>query len=179
VVALITVAAAAFLVSRPPSPTIIAGHPLLDAPAPEIALRDIDGHEVRLSDYRGRPVIVNFWASWCIPCREEFPILKGARERYAAQGLEVLGVIFDDDPEVARAYMARAGAAWPALDDADGAVAADYLVNVPPLSFFVDPTGTVRSIAYGPPPSGSIDDRIMGILPATASTPPDVSSPAP
>jgi cytochrome c biogenesis protein CcmG, thiol:disulfide interchange protein DsbE len=174
-----TVTAVVILVTRTPSPTVIGGHPLLDAPAPNIALRDIDGHEIRLSDYRGRPVIVNFWASWCIPCREEFPLLKEARKRYAAQGLEILGVVFDDDPETARAYMARAGAAWPALVDADGAIAAAYLVNVPPLSFFVDPTGIVRSIAYGPPPSGSIDDRIAAILPAPASAPPDASSPAP
>jgi cytochrome c biogenesis protein CcmG, thiol:disulfide interchange protein DsbE len=177
-IALTAIAAAVLLVTRSPAPTIIGGHPLLDAPAPDIALRDIDGHEVRLADYRGRPVIVNFWASWCIPCREEFPILKAARERFAAQGLEVLGVVFDDDPEAARAYMAKAGATWPALVDPGGAVAAAYLVNVPPLSFFVDGAGIVRSIAYGPPPSGSIDDRITAILPAAASAPPDVS-PAP
>jgi cytochrome c biogenesis protein CcmG/thiol:disulfide interchange protein DsbE len=150
---------------------VIGGHPLLDAPAPDIALRDIDGNAVRLADYRGRPVIVNFWATWCIPCREEFPLLKAARERYAAAGLEILGVVFEDDPEAARAYMARAGAEWPALVDPDGAVAASYLVNAPPLSFFVDAAGIVRSIAYGPPPSGSIDDRISAILPGASPAP--------
>ena len=160
-----------FLVTRPASPTVIGGHPLLDAPAPDFALRDLDGKEVSLSDYRGRPVIVNFWASWCIPCREEFPLLKGARERYGADGLEVLGVVFEDDPEAARAYMAKAGASWPGLVDPDGEVAAAYYVNGPPLSFFVDPEGVVRSIAYGPPPSGTLDDRIAAILPDAAPTP--------
>jgi cytochrome c biogenesis protein CcmG/thiol:disulfide interchange protein DsbE len=162
---------AVFLATRPASPTVIGGHPLLDAPAPDFALRDLDGNEVTLSDYRGRPVIVNFWASWCIPCREEFPILKGAREAYAAQGLEVLGVTFQDDPASARAYMARAGATWPGLVDPDGAVAADYHVNGPPMSFFIDPQGVVRSIAYGPPPSGTIDDRIAAILPGASPSP--------
>jgi cytochrome c biogenesis protein CcmG/thiol:disulfide interchange protein DsbE len=161
----------AIVVANEASPTVIGGHPLLDAAAPEFALRDLDGNEVRLSDYRGRPVIVNFWASWCIPCREEFPLLKGARDRYAADGLEVLGVVFNDDPEAARGYMTRAGASWPALVDPDGTVAADYFVNGPPLSFFVDSDGIVRSIAYGPPPSGSIDDRIAAILPAETAAP--------
>jgi cytochrome c biogenesis protein CcmG/thiol:disulfide interchange protein DsbE len=143
---------AVLLVTRPASPTVIGGHPLLDAPAPDFTLRDLDGQEVKLSDYRGRSVIVNFWASWCIPCREEFPILKSARDRYAGQGLEVLGVVFEDSPEAAEAYMAKAGATWPALVDPDGAVAADYIVN-------------------GPPPSGTIDDRIAAILPGASPSP--------
>jgi cytochrome c biogenesis protein CcmG/thiol:disulfide interchange protein DsbE len=162
---------AVLLVTRPASPTVIGGHPLLDAPAPDFTVRDLDGQEVKLSEYRGRPVIVNFWASWCIPCREEFPILKSARDTYAAQGLEILGVTFQDDPESARAYMAKAGAAWPGLVDPDGAVAADYSVNGPPMSFFIDPEGVVRSIAYGPPPSGTIDDRIAAILPGASPSP--------
>ena len=125
------------------------------------------------------PVIVNFWASWCIPCREEFPLLKAARERYADQRLEILGVVFDDAPEPARRYMDRAGARWPALVDEDGAVAAAYSVHVPPLSFFIDPDGVVRSIAYGPPPSGTIDDRIRAILPTTSPASATPASPTP
>ena len=159
------------LITRPASPAVIGGHPLVGKPAPDITLRDLDGHDVRLADYRGRPVIVNFWASWCIPCREEFPLLKAARERYADDGLEIVGVVFDDDVEAARAYMARAGASWPALDDPLGAAAAAYIVNAPPLSFFIDPDGVVRSIAYGPPSSGSIDDRIAAILPRSTAAP--------
>jgi cytochrome c biogenesis protein CcmG, thiol:disulfide interchange protein DsbE len=166
--AVLSIAAAVLFVTRPPWPIVIGGHPLLDASAPDIALRDLDGQEVRLADYRGRPVIVNFWASWCLPCRAEFPLLRAARERYAEQGLEILGVVFDDDAEAAQRYMARAGATWPGLIDPGGAVAAAYKVTVPPLSFFVDPSGVVRSIAYGPPPSGTIDDRIAAILPGAS-----------
>jgi hypothetical protein len=72
--------------------------------------------------------------------------------------------------------MARAGATWPGLVDPEEIVAEAYKVNVPPLSFFVDPEGVVRSIAYGPPPSGTIDDRIADIL-AGASTAPGSPSP--
>ena len=158
----------AFLAIRPDRALVIGPHPLLGAAAPDFALQDLDGHQVRLADYRGRPVIVNFWASWCVPCRTEFPRLRAARDRYADQGLEILGIVFDDDADSARAYMARAGATWPALIDDGGRIAAAYKVRGPPLSFFVDGGGTVRSISYGPPPSGTIDDRIRAILPGAS-----------
>ena len=170
-VAVVIAVAAFVLVLRPASPTVLGGHPLFGQPAPDFTLRDLDGREVRLADYRGRPVIVNFWASWCVPCREEFPLLKAARARYTDQGLEILGVVFDDDPDAARRYMARAGATWPGLVDTDDRVADAYKVNVPPLSFFVDPEGIVRSISYGPPPSGTIDDRIAALLPTATPVP--------
>lgn len=158
----------AFIVIRPDRTLVIGPHPLLEKAAPDFVLQDLEGHRVRLTDYRGRPVIVNFWASWCIPCRTEFPLLRAARDRYADQGLEVLGIVFDDDADSARAYMATSGATWPALIDDGGRMAAAYKVNGPPLSFFIDGSGTVRSITYGPPPSGTIDDRIRAILPGPA-----------
>ncbi|HVQ23250.1 MAG TPA: TlpA disulfide reductase family protein, partial [Candidatus Saccharimonadia bacterium] len=126
----------AFLAIRPGGALVIGPHPLLHAAAPDFVLQDLDGHPVRLADYRGRPVIVNFWASYCIPCRTEFALLRAARDRYADQRLEILGIVFNDDPASARAYMARASAAWPALIDEGGRTAAAYKVNGPPLSFF-------------------------------------------
>jgi thiol-disulfide isomerase/thioredoxin len=75
--------------------------------APEFAVTDLDGNPIQLADLAGRPVIVNFWASWCPPCIEEFPLLKSAAERHADDGLVVIGIVHRDRSEAARAFMSR------------------------------------------------------------------------
>jgi cytochrome c biogenesis protein CcmG/thiol:disulfide interchange protein DsbE len=69
---------------------------VIGASAPEFALADLDGNPVRLSDLRGRPVIINFWASWCGPCVEEFPLLERALDEHRSEGLAVVGIVFND-----------------------------------------------------------------------------------
>jgi len=96
--------------ATPGASGVIIGSPLLNQPAPEFELVSLDGSHVKLSDYRGRPVIVNFWASWCIPCRDEFPQFVSAKEQYSSQGLEVLGIIHEDDAQSAAAFAADHGA---------------------------------------------------------------------
>jgi cytochrome c biogenesis protein CcmG, thiol:disulfide interchange protein DsbE len=152
--------------------TVVGGPPLVGKPAPAIELQDDQGRTVHLSDYRGRPVIVNFWASWCTPCRGEFPLLRSAREAHAADGLEVLGVVYKDTPDAARAFMTDQGAAWPMLVDEGGRVAAAYGVLGIPQSFWIDGTGIVRQVSFGPPPSGSLDALLATILPPAASPSP-------
>ncbi|HEX9738536.1 MAG TPA: TlpA disulfide reductase family protein, partial [Candidatus Limnocylindria bacterium] len=86
--------------------------------APDFALADLDGEPVRLADYVGRPVIVNFWASWCLPaCAEEFPILAEALEVHADIGLAVIGIVYRDRSEAARAFGEQLGATWPLVMD--------------------------------------------------------------
>lgn len=149
-----------------PSPTtiIVERNPLLDQPAPEFQLATVDGEQVALSDYRGRPVIINFWASWCVPCREEFPVLRAARERYAARGLEILGIIHDDGPQTATEFAAGYGATWPMLVDESDAAWNTYRGVFLPISYFIDRDGIVRTVSYGPPPSGVLDEQIAQIL---------------
>ena len=88
-----------------------------------------------------------------------------ARERYVDRGLEVLGIVFDDDPDAARDVHGPCRRHLAGARRSRAATAAAYKVNAPPLSFFIDGSGMVRSITYGPPPSGTIDDRIAAILP--------------
>ncbi len=144
---------------------IVVGAGGLDGqPAPRFRLTDLQGQTLSLAAFIGQPLIVNFWASWCIPCQQEFPIYRQARERYAAQGLEVLGIIYEDSAENARRFMAREGATWPALLDPDGSVARAYRVTAIPTSFFVDRQGIVRDASYGPPPEDALAAYIAQIV---------------
>jgi cytochrome c biogenesis protein CcmG/thiol:disulfide interchange protein DsbE len=112
---------------------LVAFRPSGDDPAPAgaapaIDTVDLDGRRVRLADHRGTPVLVNFWASWCVPCRREFPLLKEAQ----GGGVDVLGVVFDDTVDAARSFMREQGATWPALQDPGGRIAAAYGVGFRP-----------------------------------------------
>lgn len=146
------------------SPVVVGRDPLMDAAAPEISLTAVDGRQVALSDYRGRPVIVNFWASWCVPCRDEFPLLAAARAAHQADGLEILGVIHDDSAQSAAAFAATYNAEWPLLVDADDVAWNAYHGAFVPVTYFVDRAGIVRAVSYGPPPSASLDSLLARIL---------------
>jgi cytochrome c biogenesis protein CcmG/thiol:disulfide interchange protein DsbE len=147
-------------------PQVIGGHPLLDRPAPGFVLQDLDGRDVSLSEFRGRPLLVYFWASWCLPCRTEFPLLKAALAAHAGEGLAALGIVFKDSATSAARFMSAEGASWPALVDPDGAVAAAYAVSAPPMTFYVDSAGIVRTVSFGPPPAGSLEGLLARILPS-------------
>jgi cytochrome c biogenesis protein CcmG/thiol:disulfide interchange protein DsbE len=118
--------------------------------APDFALADLDGEPVRLADYAGRPVLVNFWASWCLPCVEEFPVLAEALETHADIGLAVIGIVYRDRSEAARAFGNQLGATWPLVMDPGERVARAYGVFGPPESWLIGPDGVVVSRHIGP-----------------------------
>lgn len=119
------------------------------APAPALEGVALDGSTVSLAALRGRPVIINFWASWCGPCRAEFPMFRAALTAHANDGLAIIGVVFKDDAGPARAFASEAQASWPSLPDATGVAARAYRVVAPPQTFFVDRSGIVRRIQVG------------------------------
>lgn len=115
--------------------------------APPLTGTTVDGRTVSLADLRGKPVIVNFWASWCGPCVREFPVLKDAEVHHP--GLVILGVIYQDDAAAAGAFATQMSADWANLTDPDGSMADAYLVVAPPQSYFIDRKGIVHSRQFG------------------------------
>jgi cytochrome c biogenesis protein CcmG/thiol:disulfide interchange protein DsbE len=132
--------------------------------APQFALADLDGQPVRLADLLGRPVIVNFWASSCAPCVDEFPLLAAALERHRGEGLAVIGIVYRDRSESAREFMARMGAAWPAVMDPAEAAALAYGVYGPPESFFIGRDGIVAGRQIGQLSEADLDRQLSLIL---------------
>jgi cytochrome c biogenesis protein CcmG/thiol:disulfide interchange protein DsbE len=112
-------------------------------------LRTLSGREVSLSALRGRPVVLNFWASWCVSCKAEHPYLLDAWRHYASQ-VGFVGVLFQDTSDGARSYMRQYGGGWPSLQDPDQSVAIGYGVAGPPETFFIDRRGIVRFKVVGP-----------------------------
>ena len=137
--------------------------PLLDAPAPPFSLADLQGQRVDLSDLRGQPVMVNFWATWCQPCIVEHPVLQAAARRWEGRA-HFLGVVYQDDPELIRAFIARRGGWGRTLLDPDGETAIAYGVYGAPETFFIDSSGTVVRKVTGPMGGAFLDDIIEGLL---------------
>jgi cytochrome c biogenesis protein CcmG/thiol:disulfide interchange protein DsbE len=146
--------------------TVVGGHPLSGKPAPEIDLLTLDGERVTLSSLRGRPVLINFWATWCPPCREEFPLMVEAYAEHADAGLEILGVLHADAAEGARAFAADEGATWPILLDPDDVAWSDYLGVGLPTSFYVDAEGIVQAFSLGPFTESGMKSQLATILPS-------------
>ena len=132
--------------------------------APDFALADLDGNPVRLADLRGRPIILNFWASWCGPCVDEFPILQDAVDQHAADGLAIVGVVFRDNSEAARGFRERMGATWPAAMDPGEDTAERYGIYGPPETFFIDADGIVVARQIGPLSRSDLQRHLSTLL---------------
>jgi peroxiredoxin len=120
-----------------------------DAAAPDFTLRQIDGPNLRLAEQRGRVVMVNFWATWCGPCRVELPHLARLHEKYRGAGFVLLGVNIDDDPNAAKALAGKLGLKFPVLLDAGKTVVATYDLNAMPATVLIDRDGRVRHLHRG------------------------------
>ncbi|PZN06264.1 MAG: alkyl hydroperoxide reductase [Bacillota bacterium] len=133
--------------AQEPSPSVIA----VGTPAPDFELQDVTGRTVRLSDYRGKVVFLNFWATWCPPCREEMPEIQRLVDK-GVPDLVVLGVNTSDPatPAEVKAFMERNGFTWRVPYDAGSRVARIYRVVYLPTSYFIGPDGIVWAKYIGP-----------------------------
>jgi cytochrome c biogenesis protein CcmG/thiol:disulfide interchange protein DsbE len=135
-------------------------------PAPPITGTALDGSSIDLAAYRGHPVVVNFWASWCTPCREEFPLFKQRLEELGAKdGLTVLGVLYKDQAEPASRFTTEFGATWPTVTDPGDAIAKAYRVVAPPQTYFIDADGVLQGIQIGEVRPEDFDTQYAKIAP--------------
>ena len=117
--------------------------------APDFALKSSTGENLRLSEYRGDVVMINFWATWCGPCRQEMPLLDELYGRYQRVGFNLLGVNIDDDSRRAMQMIDELGVSFPVLFDSRKEVSKLYDVEAMPVTVLVDREGTIRYIHHG------------------------------
>lgn len=130
--------------------------PVVGQPAPDFTLVDIQGETVRLSSLRGKPVLVNFWATWCTPCAQEMPMIESAYQKEGSQ-FAVLAVNADEPDAKVRDYVNNMGLTFTILLDPGGTVQSQYRLNGYPSSFFIDGDGIIR-------------DEYIGIMDSTQLT---------
>ena len=117
--------------------------------APDVSLPLAKGGPVSLSQLRGQIVLLNFWSSWCGPCREEFPVLDALYREHHEQGLVLIGVDIDAYPEDALPFLRKHPISFPIARDSDGAVSSRFLLDSMPMSVLVDRRGNIRWIHRG------------------------------
>jgi peroxiredoxin len=123
--------------------------PAVGVVAPDFALKSDSGRNVRLSELRGQVVLVNFWASWCSPCRQELPLLNKIFTRYRAAGFTLLAISVDDDRKNAEAMLKRLELQFPTLFDGNKNVVKLYGVDTMPATLVIDRDGRVRYLHRG------------------------------
>ena len=143
------VVAALLLVTLASPASAASPSPWRGGPTPPLVLKDLDGREVRLDAFRGRTVIVNFWATWCAPCVEEMPSLARLRAKYAAQGLEVIAVNYQENAARIKPFLERHNLDLAVVRDHDGSARTAWGVGVFPSTFVIGPDQKVAFVVVG------------------------------
>jgi peroxiredoxin len=146
--------------------TVQGGPAAVGRVAPDFTTQTLDGNRVRLSQYRGKPVLLNFWATWCAPCKDEMPLIQRASDIYEGQGLVVLAVNYQQTSTSSmKAFLRKVDARFPAVFDPAGQIAAAYGVNVGlPVSVFIDRSGVVSFIQLGQMSDAVLQQHLHAIL---------------
>jgi peroxiredoxin len=135
--------------------------------APDFTLPTLDGAVLTLSDLRGRPVVLNFWASWCVPCRVEMPALAAAYEQYRSEGLVIIAfnVTYQDSLPAVEAFVEEFKLPFPVVLDKEGHVTADdYQLRGLPMSIFIDRDGIITQVQLGAMTENQIGDFLKELL---------------
>ncbi|MSP13650.1 MAG: TlpA family protein disulfide reductase [Chloroflexi bacterium] len=119
------------------------------AAPPTFSLPGVDGKNISLDQFKGHPLVINFWATWCSPCRYEMPFLQQAQDKYRDQGLVVLGVDVAEDPSLVGAFAKQFNLSFPIVVDGTGAVSNIYQAHAIPITYFVDKNGVVTDVHPG------------------------------
>jgi cytochrome c biogenesis protein CcmG/thiol:disulfide interchange protein DsbE len=141
-----------------------SGYTRVGKAAPDFAIPLLEGGEFVLSEHAGRPVVINFWASWCPPCVEEAPVLERSWQSHKDLGVAFLGIDIQDTEEDARFFVRRFGATYPNGRDEDGKITIDYGVAGLPVTFFVGKDGIVQRRWVGAIKQSELTTRVEEIL---------------
>jgi peroxiredoxin len=164
-----------FSVLAPSGPALAAGKLTAGTgePAPALVLRDLEGREIRLDAFRGRTVVVNFWATWCVPCVAEMPALSRLRERLADSGVEVIGVNLQENAARIRPFAERLGLAFPIVRDHDGAASKTWGARIFPTTFVIGPDQRVALVAIGEIDwdAPDVESRVRAVVGRPGATP--------
>jgi thiol-disulfide isomerase/thioredoxin len=137
--------------------------------APDFTLLDLEGKEVRLGEFRGKVVFVNFWATWCPPCRAEMPDIESLYQEHKDKGLVVIGIDISESEATVRQFVQRGGYSWTFVLDSDGAVAASYNIRAIPTSFFIDREGVIQAVNIGAMTKKGIEATLAEVIMSATS----------
>ncbi len=132
--------------------------------APEFELALLDGGQFKLSDHKGSPVVVNFFASWCVPCGEETPVLDSVYQQYRSQGVAFVGVAVNDTETKAREFIAAHGLSFPAGMDDTGEIKDAFGIYGMPTTYFIDRNGMITYLHPGAVTERLLQHEIDAIL---------------
>jgi len=142
-------------------------YPLVGHAAPDFTVQlwnGASGQQVRLADLKGKPVVLNFWASWCDACQVEAPALQAAYQKYRAQGVAFVGLAFDDTADHGKPFLQKYGTTYPAGPDVDGKITVAYGVTGVPETIFIGRDGKIAGKMLSWSGAGELEAGIQGIL---------------